>query len=82
MFLARGGQERLTAKIVYLGPLPAPVAAGVEVATLRVWRGETLALEAPLRTQTAVPLGGLGKRAFDAGIEFATDLVRGALAKN
>ncbi len=28
------------------------------------------------------PLGGLGKRAFDAGVEFATDLIRGALAKN
>ena len=82
VFLARGGQERLTAKIVYRGPLAAPVAAGAQVATLRVWRGDTLALEAPLRTQTAIPLGGLGKRAFDAGVEFATDLIRGALAKN
>ena len=82
VFLARGGQERLTAKIVYRGPLAAPVAAGAQVATLRVWRGDTLALEAPLRTQTAVALGGLGKRAFDASMEFATDLIRGALAKN
>ena len=82
VFLTRGGQERLTAKIVYRGPLAAPVAAGAQVATLRVWRGDTLALEAPLRTQTAIALGGLGKRAFDAGVEFATDLIRGALAKN
>ncbi len=82
VFLTRGGQERLTAKIVYRGPLAAPVAAGAQVATLRVWRGDTLALEAPLRTQSAVALGGLGKRAFDAGVEFATDLIRGALAKN
>jgi D-alanyl-D-alanine carboxypeptidase (penicillin-binding protein 5/6) len=82
VFLTRGGQERLTAKIVYRGPLAAPVAAGAQVATLRVWRGDTLALEAPLRTQTAIALGGLGKRAFDAGVEFATDLIRSALAKN
>ncbi len=82
VFLARGGQERLTAKIVYRGPLAAPVAAGAQVATLRVWRGDTLALETPLRTQTAIPLGGLGKGALDAGLEFATDLIRGALAKN
>ena len=60
----------------------APVAAGEEVATLRVWRGQTLALEAPLRTQTAIALGGLGRRAFDAGVEFAADLIRGVLAKN
>jgi D-alanyl-D-alanine carboxypeptidase (penicillin-binding protein 5/6) len=82
VFLARGGQERLTAKIVYQGPLPAPVAADAEVATLRVWRGQTLALETPLRTQKAIPLGGLVKRALDASLELATDLVRGALAKN
>jgi D-alanyl-D-alanine carboxypeptidase (penicillin-binding protein 5/6) len=82
VFLARGGQERLTAKIVYRGPLAAPVAAGAQVATLRVWRGDTLAVEAALRTQNAVPLGGLGKRALDASLEFATDLIRGALAKN
>jgi len=82
VFLARGGQERLTAKIVYRGPLPAPVVAGAQVATLRVWRGDTLALETPLRTQNAVALGGLGKRALDASLEFATDLIRGALAKN
>jgi hypothetical protein len=47
-----------------------------------VWRGQTLALEAPLRTQKAIELGGLSKRAFDAGVEFATDLIRGVLAKN
>jgi D-alanyl-D-alanine carboxypeptidase (penicillin-binding protein 5/6) len=82
VFLTRGGQERLTAKIVYRGPLAAPVAAGAQVATLRVWRGDTLALETPLRTQNAVALGGLGKRALDASVEFATDLIRGALAKN
>ena len=82
VFLTRGGQERLTAKIVYRGPLAAPVAVGAQVATLRVWRGQTLTLEAPLRTQKAVARGGLGKRALDASVELATDLIRGALAKN
>ncbi|MGO9770165.1 MAG: D-alanyl-D-alanine carboxypeptidase family protein [Roseiarcus sp.] len=82
IFLPRGSQDRLMAKIVYVGPLQAPVAAGVEVARLQVWRGKTLALEAPLRTQTAVPLGGLSKRALDAGIEFATNLIRKAFARN
>jgi D-alanyl-D-alanine carboxypeptidase (penicillin-binding protein 5/6) len=78
IFLPRGSQERLTAKVVYIGPLVAPVAAGVEVARLRVWRGPTLALDLPLKTKAAVPLGGLSKRAFDAGIELATNLIRSA----
>jgi D-alanyl-D-alanine carboxypeptidase (penicillin-binding protein 5/6) len=82
VFLARGDQEHLTAKIVYLGPLAAPVEADAQVATLRIWRGATLVLEAPLRTQTSVPVGGLAKRAFDAGIEFAAGLIRNVMAKN
>jgi D-alanyl-D-alanine carboxypeptidase (penicillin-binding protein 5/6) len=82
VFLARDDPEHLTAKIVYVGPLAAPVAAGQQVATLRVWRGATLAVEAPLRTQGSVPLGGLARRSFDAGVEFATGLIRSALAKN
>jgi D-alanyl-D-alanine carboxypeptidase (penicillin-binding protein 5/6) len=82
IFLPRGSQDRLSAKIVYVGPLTAPVAAGVEVARLKVWRGQTLALDAPLKTQAAVPLGGLSKRALDAGIEFATNLIRSAFARN
>ncbi len=82
IFLPRGSQDRLMAKIVYVGPLTAPVAAGAEVARLQIWRGKTLALEAPLTTQSAVALGGLGKRAFDAGIEFATNMIRKAFARN
>ena len=82
VFLTHGSQERLTAKIVYLGPLPAPVAAGVEVGRLQIWRGQTLALEAPLKTQSAVALGGLGKRALDAGIEYGLGLIRKAFARN
>jgi D-alanyl-D-alanine carboxypeptidase (penicillin-binding protein 5/6) len=82
VFLTRGAQEKLTAKIVYMGPLVAPVAEGVEVARLKVWRGSTLALDAPLKTQAAVPLGGLSRRAVDAGIELAVGLIRKGLARN
>jgi D-alanyl-D-alanine carboxypeptidase (penicillin-binding protein 5/6) len=82
IFLARGSQDKLTAKIVYVGPLPAPVAAGVEVARLKVWRGQTLALDVPLKTQAAIPLGGLGKRALDAGVELALGLIRKTFTRN
>jgi D-alanyl-D-alanine carboxypeptidase (penicillin-binding protein 5/6) len=82
VFLTRGAQEKLTAKIVYVGPLVAPVAAGVEVARLKVWRGTTLALDVPLKTQASVALGGLSKRAVDAGIELALSLIRKSFARN
>jgi serine-type D-Ala-D-Ala carboxypeptidase (penicillin-binding protein 5/6) len=82
VFLTHGSDEKLTAKIVYQGPLVAPVAKGVEVARLKVWRGQALVLDVPLRTSQAVGLGSLRQRAFDAGVELALDLLRKPFAKN
>jgi D-alanyl-D-alanine carboxypeptidase (penicillin-binding protein 5/6) len=81
VFLTRGGGERLTAKVVYMGPLIAPVSEGVEVGRLKVWRGTALALDLPLKTLAAVAEGGLTRRAFDAGLELAQSWLRRTLAK-
>ncbi len=81
IFSPRGGGERLSAKIVYTGPLVAPVSEGAEVGRLKVWRGTELALDLPLKTLAAVPVGGLTRRAFDAGLELAQGWLRGTLAK-
>ncbi len=70
----RGANERLSAKIVYAGPLPAPLDAGVKVARLRVMRGSTLALDIPLKTAQAVAQGGLPQRARDALWELSVGL--------
>jgi len=82
VFAARGTSEKLTAKIVYKGPLPAPLDAGEEVARLKVWRGASEVLDAPLKTAAAVATGSLTQRAIDAGIEMAGGLIRSAFAKN
>jgi len=81
VFLAHGSGDRLTAKIVYVGPLIAPVAEGVEVGRLKIWRGATLALDLPVKTKSSVALGGLARRALDASLELAQGLLRNALAK-
>ena len=81
LFVPRGAGERLSAHIVYRGPLEAPVAAGADVAKLRVFRGDILALEAPLRTKEAVETGSLTQRALDAALELAGDWVRSLFAK-
>ena len=81
LFVPRGESDKLVGKVVYTGPLVAPVAAGKEVGRLKVWRGEMLVIDAPLRTGAPVELGGLAGRAFDAGVEFAGGLVRRALAR-
>ena len=76
VLMPRGGAERLTARIVYQGPLMAPVQEGAEVARLRVYRGSALALETPLVAGETVPQGPLHRRAFDAGLELGQSLFR------
>ena len=76
VLMARGGTERLSAKIVYQGPLIAPVQAGAEVARLKVYRGAALALDAPLVAGETVAQGPLHRRAFDASLELGQSLFR------
>jgi len=76
LLIPRGTSERLTAKIVYTGPLPAPVEPGQDVARLKVWRGAVLALDVPLTAAESVGVGPLHRRAYDAGFEYATALFR------
>ena len=72
----RGSTERLNAKVVYDGPIMAPVSAGAEIARLRVYRGSALALDAPLVAAEAVALGPIHRRAFDAVLELGQSLFR------
>jgi D-alanyl-D-alanine carboxypeptidase (penicillin-binding protein 5/6) len=76
----RGSGEKLSGKIVYNGPLIAPVAGGQTVARLKIYRGATLVLDAPLKTATPVELGPLSQRARDAAMELATQLFHKGMA--
>ena len=76
VLMPRGASERLTAKIVYQGPVMAPVQEGAEVARLRVYRGSVLALDAPLMAGDTVAQGPLHRRAFDASLELGQSLFR------
>ena len=81
LLLPRGSSEKVSARVVYQGPLAAPVEQGREVARLRVTRGDTLALEQPLYAGETVPEGTLTQRAMDAAMEVGTDLIRRAFEK-
>ncbi len=70
----RGSADKLSGKIVYTGPLIAPVAEGQTVARLKVFRGTTLALDVPLKTGAAVEQGPLIQRAKDAAMELGLQL--------
>ncbi|MGV7034396.1 D-alanyl-D-alanine carboxypeptidase family protein [Methylobacterium symbioticum] len=81
LLLPRGSGDRVTARVVYQGPLPAPVEEGQEIGRLRVMRGDVLALDQPVYAGEAVGPGTLSQRAMDAALEVGTDLVRRAFDK-
>lgn len=81
VLLQRGGTEKLSGKIVYEGPLIAPVAAGAKIAKLEIRRGSTLVLEQPLEAAASVETGSLPSRAFDAAYEYAAGAIHSKLSK-
>lgn len=82
LLMPRGSSERLTARIVYRGPLLVPVEEGAQVARLLVTRGDIKTLDVPLYAAEAVRTGSLQSRALDALLEAATGWVRKALSRS
>jgi serine-type D-Ala-D-Ala carboxypeptidase (penicillin-binding protein 5/6) len=81
LLFPRGTGERVTARIVYQGPLKPPIQEGAQVARLRVTRGEVQALDMPLYAAQEVGVGSLHQRAVDSLFEFGTGLVRKAFSR-
>jgi D-alanyl-D-alanine carboxypeptidase (penicillin-binding protein 5/6) len=78
VLVPRGSNDRLTARIVYTGPVRAPVQKGAQVGRLQVMRGETQALDLPLYAGEDVQTGTLSQRALDGLLEFGSGLFRKA----
>ena len=81
IFTPHGASSRLLIRVVYTGPLRAPITRGAQVARLKVWREKRLVLDGPLFAAVDVGEGGVGHRAADGAYELAVDLVRLALSK-
>jgi D-alanyl-D-alanine carboxypeptidase (penicillin-binding protein 5/6) len=77
----QGTNERFIARVVYEGPLRAPIAKGAEIAKLRVYRGDQIAYETPLYAAEDVAAGSIFGRAFDSAYEFVAGLVRAGARK-
>ena len=54
----KAAATRLIARIVYTGPVPAPVKEGQPIGKLKVWRNDNVVL----RTAAARPPSSVGKR--------------------
>ncbi|MCC0015105.1 MAG: D-alanyl-D-alanine carboxypeptidase [Rhodobiaceae bacterium] len=78
LLVPKGAQPDLRARIVYEGPVAAPIEKGARIASLRVYDGETLLLDSPLYAQEDVDVGPLHMRALDAALALVAQLWRQA----
>jgi D-alanyl-D-alanine carboxypeptidase (penicillin-binding protein 5/6) len=76
VLMPKNSSDHISAKIVYAGPVPAPITLGQQVANLNVYRGDSLVLEVPLYAAESVERGNLRQRAFDAAAELVIGLFR------
>ena len=81
VMMPRSGGEHLLARIVYSGPVPAPVSKGQSIGKLKVWRGDSLAIEVPLQAAEDVGPGSMSHRAMDAATELMIGLFRAGVNK-
>ncbi|MCX5493998.1 D-alanyl-D-alanine carboxypeptidase [Kaistia dalseonensis] len=66
ILLQRGTRDRVRARVIYAGPLIAPVKRDTQVGVVRVWIGDDLAVEKPVFTTADVATGTMRQRALDA----------------
>ena len=78
LMVPRNVSERISAKMVYTGPVRAPVREGQEIGKLQVMRGDAKVLEVPVQASEAVEVGSVTQRAFDAAAELVVNVFRSA----
>jgi len=78
LMVPRGVSDKIVAKMVYTGPVRAPVQEGQAIGNLQVWRGDAKVLEVPVQASESVAAGSISRRALDAASELVINLFRSA----
>jgi D-alanyl-D-alanine carboxypeptidase (penicillin-binding protein 5/6) len=81
VMVPKNGSEKLIARIVYNGPVRAPIKEGQAVGVVRVWRGANVAMEAPVYAAEAVGPGSTMRRAIDGASELVIGMFRASAEK-
>jgi serine-type D-Ala-D-Ala carboxypeptidase (penicillin-binding protein 5/6) len=81
VMVPKNGSEKLIARIVYNGPVRAPVQAGQPVGVVKVWRGANIAVESPVYAAEAVGTGSTMRRAIDGASELVIGMFRASAEK-
>lgn len=81
VMISKNGNDKLLARVVYNGPVKAPIAAGQKIGVVRVWRGANIAVEQPVFAAEAVGTGSTMRRALDGVQELVIGMFRAGVEK-
>ena len=81
VMVPKNGSERLIARIVYSGPVRAPIQSGQRVGVVKVWRGANVAVETPVYAAESVGTGSTVRRAIDGVSELVIGVFRASAEK-
>ena len=81
VMVQKNGTDKLIARVVYNGPVRAPVESGQRVGFVKVWRGANLAMEAPVYAAEPVGQGSTMRRAIDGASELVIGMFRAGAEK-
>jgi D-alanyl-D-alanine carboxypeptidase (penicillin-binding protein 5/6) len=76
VMVQKNGTDKLIARVVYNGPVRAPIEAGQLIGVVRVWRGTKVAMEAPVYAADSVGMGSTMRRAIDGASELVIGMFR------
>jgi serine-type D-Ala-D-Ala carboxypeptidase (penicillin-binding protein 5/6) len=76
VMVQKNGSDKLIARVVYSGPVRAPIEAGQRIGVVRVWRGAKVAMEAPVYAADSVRVGSTMRRAIDGASELVIGMFR------
>src|SRR3981081_2573954 len=81
VMVQKNGTDKLIARVVYNGPVRAPIESGQRVGVVRVWRGANIAMEAPVYAAESVAAGSTIRRAIDGASELVIGMFRAGAEK-
>jgi serine-type D-Ala-D-Ala carboxypeptidase (penicillin-binding protein 5/6) len=81
VMVPKNGSEKLIARIVYNGPVRAPIKEGQAIGVVQVWRGANVAMEAPVYAAESIGPGSTMRRAIDGVSELVIGMFRSSAEK-
>jgi D-alanyl-D-alanine carboxypeptidase (penicillin-binding protein 5/6) len=81
VMVQKNGTDRLLARVVYSGPVRAPIEAGQRIGVVRIWRGTNLAEETPVFAAEPIGKGSTMRRAIDGASELVIGMFRAGAEK-